>query len=750
MIRRALVVALVAAWPTHALAAPVVGPPGIGRVLDEGVEVGPGLGGLNLVGAGVTCVANAGQDRRDCTITSGGGGGASNVSVNGGSTLGGADLDTSSDIAFAESSGNITATIVANAIVTGDILNGTVLGEDLANGTITGAKIGTGEVGPTQLASTAVGAGSYGSATSIPSLTVDADGRLTAAAGNALVVTNVGILAGTFFTATGIAQQGAANDFLWLQKINRNALADCATATSPSRGDICQQLGTERMYYYTDATDGWVPFKGHAARAEAAINALDPVYVVREGPSGSENRGRLAKAQAGDETWVGKSAIGIALASATTDNLVLFGQSGFVLTGLDTDETGSAAGAPICVGNTGGLVYGKAACDATYTKQTVAYVMNVDASAGRILISIENQAPGRLLVHATDCTGMTGIQDDICHERDDDTDYRCGTATCSAAGWVQIGGLRLDGTVLRPKVTSHGIVVGTQADPADADHQLRPGQPAKFNLGFEVGDRQAATPGNRLRIFDNDNGAATVGCSECPAGELCITDADNTSTDDWRICSGTTSLVKLGEVSSIGSGSAAPNGSVTCASTGWCLYFQDTASSKDALWISFVLGDSGWLEIPLGTQYGIETFHITDFDTTTDDGRCAAVTPGSPPLSCDAVGSTGTSNLFTHGHLIPRTPAVAKRIQCRIVTLTGIGSGDSLSLGIYQRNGTQNSILLTGVTIPDTAIAGQEFGADLTSLLSLTGGTVSVRITATDPNASITDFDAVCVVPVAF
>ena len=54
------------------------------------------------------------------------------------------------------------------------------------------AKIDNDAVGPNQLADTAVTAGSYGSSTSIPSITVDAQGRITAASGNTVNTDLVG------------------------------------------------------------------------------------------------------------------------------------------------------------------------------------------------------------------------------------------------------------------------------------------------------------------------------------------------------------------------------------------------------------------------------------------------------------------------------------------------------------------------------------------------------------------------------
>ena len=62
------------------------------------------------------------------------------------------------------------------------------------------AAIVAGSVGPTQLEATAVTPGSYGSASAVPAITVDADGRITAATTNAIADSpSVLILSRAFF-----------------------------------------------------------------------------------------------------------------------------------------------------------------------------------------------------------------------------------------------------------------------------------------------------------------------------------------------------------------------------------------------------------------------------------------------------------------------------------------------------------------------------------------------------------------------
>ena len=75
-----------------------------------------------------------------------------------------------------------TASAVADGAVTATkIGTGAVLTSKIADNAITSAKIADGSIGATQLTATSVTAGSYGSSSAIPILTIDADGRITAA-----------------------------------------------------------------------------------------------------------------------------------------------------------------------------------------------------------------------------------------------------------------------------------------------------------------------------------------------------------------------------------------------------------------------------------------------------------------------------------------------------------------------------------------------------------------------------------------
>jgi len=99
-----------------------------------------------------------------------------------GGTIGSAQIANNAVLSAAISANQVTtAKIADNAITTAKISALQVTADKIANSTITAAKLATDSVGPDQLISTGVTAGSYTTA----NITVDADGRITAASSGA-------------------------------------------------------------------------------------------------------------------------------------------------------------------------------------------------------------------------------------------------------------------------------------------------------------------------------------------------------------------------------------------------------------------------------------------------------------------------------------------------------------------------------------------------------------------------------------
>jgi hypothetical protein len=173
-----------------------------------------------------------------------------------------------------------TASAVADAAVTSaKIATGAVLTSKIADNAVTSAKIADGSIGPVQLAATAVSAGSYGSGSAIPVLTIDADGRVTAAS-----------TAATSSILTVAADSGS-NDTVTVGTDTFTVEGGSNITTTVSNNKVSIALDASPTVTGNLVIDGNLTVSGTTTTVNTTnISVADPLAVYSSGETGTPSK----------------------------------------------------------------------------------------------------------------------------------------------------------------------------------------------------------------------------------------------------------------------------------------------------------------------------------------------------------------------------------------------------------------------------------------------------------------------------
>ena len=178
--------------------------------------------------------------------------------------------------------GNLTGTASAvadGAVTATKIGTGAVLTSKIADNAITSAKIADGSIGATQLTATSVTAGSYGSASAVPIITVDADGRLTAA--------STATVAGSLT----IGADSGSDDVVTIGTDTLTIAGGGNITTTVSNNQVSVALDASPTVTGNLTVDGNLTVSGTTTTVDTTnIKVADPLAVYSSGETGTPSK----------------------------------------------------------------------------------------------------------------------------------------------------------------------------------------------------------------------------------------------------------------------------------------------------------------------------------------------------------------------------------------------------------------------------------------------------------------------------